>query len=76
MHLLRCMVSTHGWQALLILWVLLDLSQVSSQLFMPIRQIFALSRAGYLPKTYRLPMKIKRHIGPLSFRALLASYSL
>lgn len=36
------------------------------------RQIFALSRAGYLPKTYRLPMKIKRHIGPLLFRALLA----
>lgn len=40
------------------------------------RQIFALSRAGYLPKTYRLPMKIKRHIGPLSFRVLLASYFL
>lgn len=37
------------------------------------RQIFALSRAGYLPKTYRLPMKIKRHIWPLSFRALLIS---
>ena len=40
MHLLRYMVSTHGWQALLTLSVLRVLSQVSSQLFMHIHARF------------------------------------
>ncbi len=70
MHSLRYMVSTHGWQALLT-------SCGSYRKFLlNYLCIFtlALSRAGYLPKNLSLTNEC--HIGPLSFLALLASYSL